>query len=172
MSRTHLLTTGSNSSVIAGSKLNHPGTAFPQAGTGPVLHSQVTATWLTARFSAAWGSSLSCQTASSGSCSTHGTHLQLAAAWASSGVWTLLLKSASLRLGAPTAPHTWMSDNVTQPSVSIDSNDYFQVAWQAEDELAAVHLASVRAHQRRVRTKWRWSWLNIRWNLLLQKRLL
>lgn len=93
------------------------------------------------RLCAAWGSARSCQITSSESRSTH---LQLAAAWASSGVWTPLLKTASLRLGAHTAPHIWMSDNVTQPSVWIDSNDYFQVVWQAKDELAEVHLVTVR----------------------------
>lgn len=122
------------------------------------------------RLCTAWGSALSCQTASSESRSTH---LQLAAGWAASGVWTPLLKAASLRPEAPAAPHIWLSDNVTQPSVSLDSNDYFQVVWQAEDELADVLLVSVQGEwpgfvNTCVRTKQSWRWLIIYWNGLLR----
>lgn len=140
----------------------------PTEGIGPVLQSQVTH-MIDSRLCTARGSALSCQITSSESCRTH---LQLAAGWASSQVWTPLLKAASLRLGAPAAPHTWMSDNVTQPSVSMDSNDYFQVVWQAEDELTDVHLVSVRGGspgfvKTCVRTKQSWRRLIIYWNRLL-----
>lgn len=147
----------------------HHQALFPTEGMGPVPQLHVTATWLTAGFALRGAQRSAAKQPPRKSCSTH---LQLAAGWASSRVWTALLKAASLRLGASAAPHIWMSDNVTQPSVSMDSNDYFQVVWQAEDELADVHLVSVRGGspgfvKTCVRTMQSWRWLIIYWNRLL-----
>lgn len=89
---------------------------------------QVTAPWWTALFNC-WSSVLICQIISS---QTYCTHLQLPAGWAFIQLWTVLLNTAMLCLGARVL-HIWMSDTFMQWSVSLDSNDYSLMDWQVDD---------------------------------------